>query len=194
MNGLASEQGQRLCRIGFGCRRLRVRFVVYLPFSGAAVALLAGRPVAPCRSWCSLPSRGAGFLSQAAWAYKLARAASWVALVIGLLLVTTLALTASYPLGSTAPWPRRLVDPRLSRHWPFPNLVSLAGGAARLARTRRVVAKRESVSTEPNAVAMLRPILRFLAAYLFLVAVACAIFVHREFSLHLIEGDAIASV
>jgi len=40
---------------------------------------------------------------------------------------------------------------------------------------------------------MLRPILRFLAAYLFLVAVACAI-VHREFSLHPIEGDAIASV
>jgi hypothetical protein len=40
---------------------------------------------------------------------------------------------------------------------------------------------------------MLRPVLRFLAAYFFLVAVACAI-VKREFSLHPIDGEVIASV
>jgi len=40
---------------------------------------------------------------------------------------------------------------------------------------------------------MLRPLLRFLAAYFFLVAVACVI-VKREFSLHPVEGEVIASV
>jgi hypothetical protein len=40
---------------------------------------------------------------------------------------------------------------------------------------------------------MLRPVLRFLAAYFFLVAVACRI-VKREFSLHPIDGEVIASV
>src|SRR5882757_1717122 len=103
MNGLASEQGQRFCRIGFGGADLVSALVVYL-------AVFQGLP---SRYWLVdgwavsilllFVGTGGGLLSQAPWASRVARAASWVSLAIGLLLVTTLALTASYLAGIYGP-------------------------------------------------------------------------------------------
>src|SRR5258706_13680123 len=99
MNGLASEQGQRFCRIGFGVADLVSAVVVYL-------AVFQGLP---SRYWLVdggavlilglFAAAGGGLLSQAAWAPTVARTASWVSLGIGLLLVATLALPASYLSG-----------------------------------------------------------------------------------------------
>jgi len=149
MNGLASEQGQRLCRIGFGVADCVSALVVYLAVfqglpsrywlvDGGAVSILVLFAFA-----------GGGLLSQAAWASKLARAASWVALVIGLLLVTTLALTASYLSGIYGPVGRGgSLILGLSAALAIPYLVLLPAAQLVWLGPRRVVAKRESVSTE----------------------------------------------
>jgi hypothetical protein len=95
----ASERAQ----IGFGIA------------NGIATLLLAAGVFAglPARFWpvdvgaaaltALLAASGAGLLLRASWAARVARAAALVALAVGLVLVATLALTASYLSGIYGP-------------------------------------------------------------------------------------------
>src|ERR1051325_11262686 len=99
MNGLTNERGERIFRVGFGVTDLLSAVIVYVavfqglparywPVDGAAAIVLA-----------LFAAAGAGLLWQAAWAHKVAWVASAISLTLGILLVATLALTASFLSG-----------------------------------------------------------------------------------------------
>ncbi len=148
MNGLSSEQGQRFCRIGFGVADLVSAVVVY-------VAVFQGLP---SRYWLVdggavlilvlFAAAGGGLLSQASWAPKVAGAASWVSLAIGLLLVTTLALTASYLSGIYGPVGRGgSLILGLSAALAIPYLVLVPAAQLVWLGPRRAAAKRGSAAS-----------------------------------------------
>jgi len=103
MTGETSERNRRTLTVGFGVADLLSAVVVYLGvFQGL-----------PARWWlvdgagaiviALFAAAGGGLLAQSSWAPKAARMASIVSLALGLLLVSTLALTASYLSGIYGP-------------------------------------------------------------------------------------------
>jgi hypothetical protein len=98
-----SEQSERAFRTGFGFADLVSAAVIYLgvfqglptrwwPIDAAAVVVLA-----------LFAAAGFGLIGQAAWASKVAWIASAISLTLGILLVATLALTASFLSGVYGP-------------------------------------------------------------------------------------------
>jgi hypothetical protein len=101
--GLTSERGHRAIRTGFGLANLVTALLLYIgvfqglpsrywPVDATAVVLMA-----------LFAAAGWGLLAQASWAPRVAWVASTVSLALGLLLVTTLAVTASYLSGIYGP-------------------------------------------------------------------------------------------
>ena len=94
---------QRFLRIGFGSNRPALCLHrVSRGVSRIAVALLpinlaAGLVIA------LLLAGGVGLFLQRRWAFDVARLGSWITLVLGLALVSTLAVTASYLAGIYGP-------------------------------------------------------------------------------------------
>src|SRR4051812_22737361 len=95
----AGERNDRAFRTGFGLADLVSAALIYLgvfqglpsrwwPVDGAAVVVIA-----------LFAAAGAGLLGQTRWAPKVAWLASAVSLALGILLVATLALTASFLSG-----------------------------------------------------------------------------------------------
>ena len=103
MNGLTSERGESIFRVGFGVADLLSAVIVYVAvFQGlparywpvdAAAAIVLGL----------FAAAGAGLFWQASWAPKVAWVASAISLALGLLLVATLALTAGFLSGIYGP-------------------------------------------------------------------------------------------
>jgi hypothetical protein len=98
-----SERNERTFRTGFGFADLATAALIYVgvfqglptrwwPIDAAAVVLIA-----------LFASAGLGLLGQASWAPKVAWVASAVSLVLGVLLVATLALTAGFLSGIYGP-------------------------------------------------------------------------------------------
>src|SRR4030095_14157346 len=103
MNGLTNERGERIFRVGFGVADLLSAGIVYVavfqglparywPVDGAAAIVLG-----------LFAAGGGGLLWQASWAPKVPCVASAISLALGLLLVATLALTASFLSGIYGP-------------------------------------------------------------------------------------------
>jgi hypothetical protein len=94
---------QRFLRIGFGSIDLLSAFIVYLavfqglPSRYLPIDLAAGLVIA------LLLAGGIGLFLQRRWAFDVARLGSWITLVLGLALVSTLAVTASYLAGIYGP-------------------------------------------------------------------------------------------
>src|SRR5689334_1116007 len=98
-----SERSERMFRTGFGLADLASAVLIYFgvfqglpsrwwPVDAPAVAIIA-----------LFAAAGAGLLGQSSWAPKAAWLASAVSLVLGILLVATLALTASFLSGVYGP-------------------------------------------------------------------------------------------
>jgi hypothetical protein len=99
----ASERNQRYSRVGFGSADVLTAALV---FTGVFQGL-------PARYWpvdvpagviiALFAAAGMGLLGEAPWAPRVARVASVVSLTFGLLMVITLAITASYLSGIYGP-------------------------------------------------------------------------------------------
>ena len=98
-----SERNERILRTGFGFANLATAVVIYLgvfqglpsrwlPVDGTGAVFIA-----------LFVAAGVGLLGQASWAPKVAWVASVVSLVVGVLLVATLAITASFLSGIYGP-------------------------------------------------------------------------------------------
>src|SRR5215471_18912021 len=97
------ERNERSFRTGFGIADLASAALIYLgvfqglpsrwwPIDGPAVVVIA-----------IFAAAGAGLLGNASWAPKVAWVASAISLVLGILLVATLALTAGFLSGVYGP-------------------------------------------------------------------------------------------
>src|SRR5882762_4283303 len=98
-----NERSRRVIRVGFGVADLASATLVYIGVFEGLPARYAPVDVAAVAVLALLAAAGAGLLGQASWAPKVAWVASVVSLALGLALVATLALTASYLSGIYGP-------------------------------------------------------------------------------------------
>jgi hypothetical protein len=98
-----NERSRRVLRVGFGVADLASAVLVYVGVFEGLPARYAPVDAAASVVLALFAAAGAGLLGQASWAPKVAWVASVVSLVLGLALVATLALTASYLSGIYGP-------------------------------------------------------------------------------------------
>ena len=103
MAGFSSERNQRTARVGFGVTNLATGVLIYVGvFEGLPSRYL---PVDAAAAVLALffALAGSGLLGEASWGPRIAWIASVVSLALGLLLVATLALTATFLSGVYGP-------------------------------------------------------------------------------------------
>src|SRR5258706_13440423 len=100
---VASEQSQKIFRLGLGVAGLVSAVLVYVGVSEGRPWRYGPVDAAAAVVIALFAGAGGGLLGQTSWAPKVGWIASAVSLALGLLLVTTLALTASYLSGIYGP-------------------------------------------------------------------------------------------